>query len=85
VGNHFKSGKFEDQEGGITNGCDLVCVCDAVRLMAMVQDRVKWRTLALMGLSVRVLLPHSYLHSNMCSVSAPHVKEHGPMVAQHAM
>jgi hypothetical protein len=52
-------------------------------LMAMDQDRVKRRTLALMALSARVLLPRGYLHSHMCSVSAPHLKERGPMVAQH--
>jgi hypothetical protein len=82
VGNHFKSGKFEDQGCGMTNCCELVCGCDSV---AMVQDRVKWQTLALMASTARVLLPRGYLHSNMCSVSDPQLKEHGPMVAQHTM
>jgi hypothetical protein len=66
----------------MTNRCELICGCDSV---AMAQVLVKWRTLALMASSVRVLLPPAYLHSNMCSVSAPQLKEHGPMVAQHTM
>jgi hypothetical protein len=80
VKNAFESGRSGEMGGTVMLGG-----CEAVRLMAMDQDRVKRLPLALMALSAPSLLPRGYLHSNMCSVCAPHLEERGPMVARHTV